>query len=162
MILIFTFEIDNWSKLKIIFICAFNYSVDSFENVRTKWYPEVQHHCPDIPVIIVGTKKDLRDAIEQKRSSTEIIQKNRSSTLRKKRLQKSSSMQSVESANGVQSIYEETAKSLVNELYNVVKYVECSAKTGEGVRDVFEEAIRSVINPTVDKDIKQRKCGIFW
>ena len=70
-------------------------------------------------------------------------------------------MQSVESANGVQSIYEETAKSLVNELYNVVKYVECSAKTGEGVRDVFEEAIRSVINPTVDKDIKQRKCGIF-
>ena len=135
------------------------YSVDSFENVRSKWYPEVRHHCPDVPIIIVGTKKDLRDAVEMKRGSKDNFHK--SGTLRKKTLKKSSSIQSVDSAQGLQYVYEEMAKPLVNDLYNVYKYVECSSKTGEGVRNVFEEAIRSVLNPAVPTEIKKRNCNIF-
>ena len=26
-----------------------------------QWVPEVSHHCPNTPVILVGTKLDLRD-----------------------------------------------------------------------------------------------------
>ena len=26
-----------------------------------QWYPEVSHHCPNTPVILVGTKLDLLD-----------------------------------------------------------------------------------------------------
>lgn len=26
-----------------------------------QWYPEVRHHCPNTPIILVGTKVDLRD-----------------------------------------------------------------------------------------------------
>ena len=33
----------------------------SFESVRQKWYPEVKHHCGNVPIILVGNKLDLRD-----------------------------------------------------------------------------------------------------
>ena len=33
----------------------------SFENVKEKWFPEVHHHCPGVPCLIVGTQMDLRD-----------------------------------------------------------------------------------------------------
>jgi len=26
-----------------------------------QWYPEVNHHCPQTPILLVGTKVDLRD-----------------------------------------------------------------------------------------------------
>lgn len=33
----------------------------SFENVGAKWYPEVRHHCPNTPIVLVGTRLNLRD-----------------------------------------------------------------------------------------------------
>lgn len=35
-------------------------SPTSFENVRSKWVPELQHHCPGTPFLLVGMKGDLR------------------------------------------------------------------------------------------------------
>jgi len=45
-VLLITFDISN---------------PDSLENVEEKWAPEVQHYCPDTPVILVGTKLDIRE-----------------------------------------------------------------------------------------------------
>nr|XP_045005099.1 ras-related C3 botulinum toxin substrate 1-like [Jaculus jaculus] len=45
----------------VFLICFSRLSPASFENVCAKWYPEVRHHCPNTPIIVVGTKLDLRD-----------------------------------------------------------------------------------------------------
>ncbi|KAL1139210.1 hypothetical protein AAG570_009269 [Ranatra chinensis] len=34
-------------------------SPDSLENIPEKWTPEVKHFCPNVPIILVGNKKDL-------------------------------------------------------------------------------------------------------
>ena len=35
-------------------------SPTSLENVNKKWLPEIRHHCPNTPFLLVGTKSDLR------------------------------------------------------------------------------------------------------
>jgi small GTP-binding protein len=45
-----------------VFLIAFSIiSPSSFDNVKSKWYPEIQHHAPGVPIILVGTKSDLRN-----------------------------------------------------------------------------------------------------
>ncbi len=34
---------------------------DLSENIPEKWTPEVKHFCPNVPIILVGNKKDLRN-----------------------------------------------------------------------------------------------------
>lgn len=31
----------------------------SFENVESLWWPEIAHWIPEVPIILVGTKKDV-------------------------------------------------------------------------------------------------------
>lgn len=42
-------------------ICFSIVNPSSFENVRAKWYSEIKYFCPNTPIILVGTKLDLRD-----------------------------------------------------------------------------------------------------
>ena len=45
-----------------IFVMCFSVvSPTSFANVKSKWVPEVAHHCPGVPLLLVGTKYDLID-----------------------------------------------------------------------------------------------------
>lgn len=36
----------------------------TFENVSSKWFPELTHYCPGVPILLVGNKSDLRDDSE--------------------------------------------------------------------------------------------------
>ncbi|VDN07162.1 unnamed protein product [Thelazia callipaeda] len=51
----------SYPQTDVFLICFSLVNPASFENVRAKWYPEVSHHCPNAPVILVGTKLDLRE-----------------------------------------------------------------------------------------------------
>lgn len=76
---------------------------------------EAQERCPDVPIILVGLKKDLRGdpvSIEEMRKRSQRF---------------------VTEAEGEHAGKEIGAR----------KYLECSSLTGEGVDDVFEAATRA-------------------
>ena len=35
----------------------------SYENVRLKWLPELRHHGPKVPIVLLGTKQDMREKV---------------------------------------------------------------------------------------------------
>lgn len=122
-------------------VCFSVTSPASFENVREKWFPEVHHHCPGVPCLIVGTQVDLRDDP----SVREKLAKQKMSPVRKE--------------DG-----ERMAKDL-----GAVKYVECSALTQFKLKDVFDEvcrneAIREEERKETEKDrgrIKRGNLSVF-
>jgi GTPase SAR1 family protein len=106
----------------------------SFENVKSKWLPEIRHHAPGVPFILVGTKLDLRD-------DEETLEK-----LREKKLQPTTT---------------EQGEALKNEL-GAYKYLECSALTQKGLKQVFDEAIRCVLaNQQQPKAKPKKACNIL-
>ncbi|KAF8750001.1 Rho (Ras homology) subfamily of Ras-like small GTPases [Rhizoctonia solani] len=120
----------SYPQTDVFLVCFSVTSPASFENVKEKWFPEVHHHCPGVPCLIVGTQVDLRDdpAVIEKLSR----QKQRPVPL-------------------------EAGERLAREL-GAVKYVECSALTQKGLKNVFDEAIVAALEPPVVK--KKNKCVI--
>lgn len=51
----------SYPQTDVFLVCFSIISRSSFENVKTKWIPEIKHHVPDAPFLIVGTKMDLRN-----------------------------------------------------------------------------------------------------
>ena len=82
-------------------MCAVIMLVYCHSYILSKWHPEISHHCPNTPVILVGTKLDLRD-------DKETIEK-----LKQRRVAPISYSQGLE---------------MMNEI-GAVKYLECSALT---------------------------------
>lgn len=108
----------SYPQTDVFLVCFSVTSPASFENVREKWFPEVHHHCPGVPCLIVGTQVDLRDD----NSVKEKLAKQK--------------MRPVEKADG-----ERMAKEL-----GAVKYVECSALTQYKLKDVFDEVSTTTQN----------------
>ena len=44
----------SYPQTDVFLICFSVVSPSSFENVTSKWYPEIKHHCPDAPILVVG------------------------------------------------------------------------------------------------------------
>ncbi|XP_054831927.1 ras-related C3 botulinum toxin substrate 3 isoform X1 [Eublepharis macularius] len=122
----------SYPQTDVFLICFSLVSPASFENVRAKWYPEVRHHCPNTPIILVGTKLDLRD------------DKDTIERLRDKKLAPITYPQGLAMAREIGS----------------VKYLECSALTQRGLKTVFDEAIRAVLCPPPVKK-PGKKCTVF-
>ena len=51
----------SYPQTDVFLICFSVVSPASYDNIKTKWHPEVSHHCPNTPAILVGLKMDLRD-----------------------------------------------------------------------------------------------------
>jgi len=117
-----------------VFLVAFSLiSRSSFVNVKDKWWPELKHHSPGAPMILVGTKLDLR-------SDPNTVQK-----LREKNQTPVTAEEGLDMAHNI----------------GAVKYLECSALTQKGLKTVFDEAIRVVLCPPSVKKAKGKKCSIL-
>ncbi|TFK25829.1 signal transducer [Coprinopsis marcescibilis] len=110
------------------------FSIDfptSLANVQDKWYPEVAHFCENTPLILVGTKTDLRRDEQTRRML---------------------------SAQGQAPITPDQGAAVAKEIG--AKYIECSAKTGTGVQDVFGLALRESMKGRWGKIVNQKRCVI--
>ncbi|KAF8306830.1 cell division cycle 42 [Clavulina sp. PMI_390] len=92
-------------------ICFSVISPQSFQHVEEDWAPEIAHHCPGTPWVLVGTKID-------RRGDPDVLE----------RL----------SAKGESVITTEQGKILAMKL-RAFAYVECSAKTMTGLKEAFDE-----------------------
>ncbi|XP_020389786.2 rho-related GTP-binding protein RhoG-like [Stegostoma tigrinum] len=121
----------SYPQSNVFIICFSVASPSSYANVRHKWQPEVLHHCPNVPILLVGTKKDLRN-------DSETVKK-----LKEQSLSPTTMHQGVTLAKQIRA----------------VKYLECSALNQDGIREVFVEAVRAVLYPHKKK--KSKNCVLL-
>lgn len=107
----------SYPDTDVILMCFSIDQPDSLENIPEKWVPEVKHFCPNVPIVLVGNKKDLRNDEYTIRD----LQRNKQSP--------------VSYNEGEQMASRIGAKA----------YLECSALTKDGVRGVFEAATRAAL-----------------
>ncbi len=50
----------SYPDTNVFLVCFAVNSQVSFSNVEAKWVLEIRENCPDVPMILVGTKSDLR------------------------------------------------------------------------------------------------------
>lgn len=107
----------SYPDTNVILMCFAIDSPDSLENIPEKWVPEVNHFCPNIPFVLVGCKRDLRDDENTIRELAVMRQK------------------PVSEAEG----------EAMAERIKAWRYIECSAKTKYNVREVFEIATKAAL-----------------
>jgi Ras-related C3 botulinum toxin substrate 1 len=119
----------SYPQTDVFVLCFSVISPTSFTNITNKWMPEIRHHCPDKPVILCGTKIDLRE-------DREFVNQ----------LQK----------QNIQAIKREQGQRLCKKI-RAFKYVECSALTQKGLKQVFDDAVRAVLSPKTSK-VSKSSC----
>ncbi|KAG7477797.1 hypothetical protein MATL_G00073420 [Megalops atlanticus] len=118
----------SYPDTDVILMCFSIDSPDSLENIPEKWTPEVKHFCPNVPIILVGNKKDLRNDEHTRRELAKMKQ---------------------------DPVKPEEGRDMANRI-SAFGYLECSAKTKDGVREVFEMATRAALQ--VRKRKKRGGC----
>merc|ERR1712241_830213 len=107
----------SYPDTDVILMCFSIDSPDSLKNIPEKWTPEVKHFCPNVPIILVGNKKDLRNDPNTIKELAKMKQ---------------------------EPVKPEDGRTMAEKI-NAFAYLECSAKSKEGVREVFETATRAAL-----------------
>eukprot|EP00761_Pharyngomonas_kirbyi_P009278 gb/GECH01009294.1/.p1 GENE.gb/GECH01009294.1/~~gb/GECH01009294.1/.p1 ORF type:complete len:194 (+),score=39.02 gb/GECH01009294.1/:1-582(+) len=105
----------SYQETDIFVICFSVVEPSSYHNVKNKWHPEVAHYAQNTPILLVGTKQDLRED--------------------------ESIVQDLHSRDEKPITYIQGEK--LRKDIEARRYMECSAKEGKGVKEVFDEALRN-------------------
>jgi small GTP-binding protein len=98
----------------VVLLCFSLVTDSSFESVKDKWHPEVDHYIKNVPTILVGTKVDLREAKLPDPSTGEF-----------------------------HPVSNDQAEKMADEIGSE-KFLAVSAKTGENLKNVFQQAVSIV------------------
>ncbi|NXE67107.1 RHOF protein, partial [Calcarius ornatus] len=126
----------SYSDANVVLMCFDVTDSNSFDNILTKWYPEVNHFCKGVPVLLVGCKTDLRQ-------DREVLQK-----LKDGRIEPVSRQQGEAMARQVRA----------------VSYMECSARYQDNVGNIFVTACNAAIGAARRRQRKagrRRACAIL-
>jgi len=99
----------------IVILCFSLVTEASFDSIKEKWYPEVDHYVKDVPTILVGTKVDLREAKAPDPGTGEF-----------------------------KPVSTEKGNRLAEDI-GAEKYIEVSAKTGHNLKELFKIAVGIVV-----------------
>ena len=121
----------SYPQTDVFLICFSLISPTSFDNVKSKWMPEIRLYMPNTKCILVGTKLDLRDD---------------PNTIQKLAEKKSA------------PITYERGLAMSKEI-GAIKYIECSALTQKNLKLVFDEAIRCHLFPSETSGEKKKNGG---
>jgi len=112
----------------VFLVCYSVINRTSFSNTKTKWFPEIAHHCPT-HTILVGTKTDLREDPEKLETLRDM---------------------------GMTPVSTEEGQILAME-FGSIAAMECSALKGRGVKEIFEAALKEVVCRKDMKPLKKKK-----
>jgi len=65
----------SYPQTDVFLVCFALNLKTSLNNVKRKWVPEIRHHCPDVPFLLIGTKLDLRHVENTDEQPKELISK---------------------------------------------------------------------------------------
>ncbi|KAK4151905.1 P-loop containing nucleoside triphosphate hydrolase protein [Chaetomidium leptoderma] len=119
----------SYPQTDVFLICFSLISPPSYDNVTAKWFPEITHHAPNVPIILVGTKLDMRED----KDTADRLAANRMSP--------------------ITFVMGQTRATQIK----AYKYVECSALTQMNLKSVFDNAIRAVLEPNRSTNSKPAK-----
>uniref|UniRef100_A0A1W7RAX1 Ras-related C3 botulinum toxin substrate 1 n=1 Tax=Hadrurus spadix TaxID=141984 RepID=A0A1W7RAX1_9SCOR len=105
-----------------VFLLCFSVdNIPSYENIASKWQPEIVHHCPRAPYILVGTKIDLR----QDGDSSAFVSK----AMGRKMASKVKATKYVEcsakSQENVREAFEEAVRAVLNPKPSITRSLNC-------------------------------------
>jgi small GTP-binding protein len=67
------FRFLEYPATNIIPLCFSVICESSFQSVYERWYKELKHYCPKTPIVLVGTKIDLRNDEEEIKKAKRVI-----------------------------------------------------------------------------------------
>ncbi|KAI1801019.1 P-loop containing nucleoside triphosphate hydrolase protein [Daldinia bambusicola] len=111
-----------------VFLCFSMDDIARFKAVQRTWMDEIHKFCGDVPFILLGLKKDKFNSSSMRAPFHPDLD---------------SPVSATEDSSGAMIV-------------RGMKYMECSAKTGENVNRVFEEAIRMVFYEREEQEVLSR------
>ena len=112
-----------YQNADVIMLCFSVVDPCSYENITEKWWPELHNFCPNVSIVLVGMKLDLRDD---------------KFTLRDLK------------AKHERPITHNEGLEMQHKI-GAVAYLECSALTKEGVQKVFHAVVSAALTHRVSE-----------